>query len=60
MNYVLAKRFTKRQQMQWSLKGAHLLPQTRNMVLNEELEQTFRDWYPGFRSTAAEDLSQAA
>jgi hypothetical protein len=25
VNYVVAKRFTKRQQMQWSPKGAHLL-----------------------------------
>lgn len=39
----------KRQQMQWSPKGAHLLLQMRTRVLNDELEQTFREWYPCFR-----------
>ena len=32
VNYVVAKRFTKRQQMQWSPKGAHLLLQLRTQV----------------------------
>jgi hypothetical protein len=50
VNYVVAKRFTKRQQMQWSPKGAHLLLQMRTKVLNNELEQTFREWHPGFRT----------
>jgi predicted nucleotidyltransferase len=49
VNYVIAKRFTKKQQMQWSPEGAHLLLQMRTRVLNGELEQTFREWYPGFR-----------
>lgn len=54
VNYVVAKRFTKRQQMQWSPKGAHLLLQMRTRVLNDELEQTFREWYPGFRTESDE------
>jgi hypothetical protein len=37
VNYVDAKRFTMRQQMQWGSKYAHLLMQTR--VLNGELIQ---------------------
>ena len=60
VNYVVAKRFTKRQQMQWSPKGAHLLLQMRTRVLNGELEQTFREWYPGFRSVGTENLRKAA
>ncbi len=32
-----------------SLKGAHLLLQTRAKVLNNELEDVFRKWYPPFR-----------
>ncbi len=60
VNYVVAKRFTKRQQMQWSPKGAHLLLQTRTRVLNGELEQTFRDWHPGFRGKGDEKLKIAA
>ncbi len=60
VNYVVAKRFTKRQQMQWSPKGAHLLLQMRTRVLNDELEQTFREWYPDFRTESDEKLKKAA
>ena len=60
VNYVVAKRFTKRQQMQWSPKGAHLLLQMRTRVLNDELEQTFRNWHPGFRAANDEKLKKVA
>jgi hypothetical protein len=60
VKYVVAKRFTKRQQMQWSPKGAHLLLQMRIRVLNGELEQTFREWYPGFRAANDKKLKKAA
>jgi hypothetical protein len=36
----------------WTLRGAHLLLQTRTKVLNNELEETFRRWYPLFRPQA--------
>ena len=49
VNQIVSKRFAKRQQMQWTRKGAHLLLQTRTWVLDERLEETFRKWYPGFR-----------
>jgi hypothetical protein len=35
------------------LRGAHLLLQTRTKVLNGELEEVFRRWYPQFRAQAA-------
>jgi len=35
--------------MQWTLRGAHLLLQTRTKVLNEDLDDLFRRWYPKFR-----------
>lgn len=41
VNQVLAKRMVKRQQMQWTKKGAHLLVQARTKVLNEEWEDCF-------------------
>jgi hypothetical protein len=44
------KRFVKKQQMRWTPRGAHLLLQTRTKVLNGDLEDTFRRWYPAFRS----------
>ena len=49
VNQVVSKRFVKKQQMQWTPRGAHLLLQTRTRVLNGDLEETFRQWYPRFR-----------
>src|SRR3954447_18074044 len=42
----LGKRFAKKQQMQWSKAGAHLLLQTRTQTLDGTLPQTSRKWYP--------------
>ena len=61
VNQVISKRMVKRQQMQWTQRGAHLLLQIRTRVLNEEWEDTFRRWYPGFRPRAqAQSLEKAA
>jgi hypothetical protein len=49
INQVVSRRFVKKQQMHWTLRGAHLLLQTRTKVLNDELEGVFRRWYPLFR-----------
>jgi hypothetical protein len=49
INQVVSRRFVKKQQMAWTLKGAHLLLQTRTKVLNNELDDVFRRWYPKFR-----------
>jgi hypothetical protein len=35
--------------MQWAKKGTHLLLQTRTQVLDGRFEETFREWYFGFR-----------
>ena len=48
VNEVVAKRMVKKQQMQWSTKGAHALLQARTATLNGELKQHFGRWYPGF------------
>jgi len=53
INQVVSRRFVKKQQMQWTLKGAHLLlqmPQTRTKVLNNDLGHTFKRWYRAFRA----------
>jgi hypothetical protein len=52
INQVVSRRFVKLQQMHWTLRGAHLLLQTRTKVLNNELEEIFRGWYPLFRVQA--------
>jgi len=54
INQVVSRRFVKKQSMQWTLRGAHLLLQTRTKVLNNELEEVFRQWYPKFRSQSRE------
>ena len=52
INQVVSRRFVKRQQMRWALRGAPLLLQTRTKVLNNELEEVFQRWYPLFRIQA--------
>jgi hypothetical protein len=51
INQVVSRRCVKRQQMHWTLRGAHLLLQTRSKVLNNELEEIFQR-YPLFRVQA--------
>jgi len=53
VNQVISKCMAKRQQMQWSQRGAHLLLQCRTRLLNDELEDVFRGWYPQFRTQGA-------
>ena len=50
VNYVISKRFVKKQQMRWTQRGAHLLLQTRVQVLNNDLRKTFGRWYPGMKA----------
>jgi len=45
----VSKRLVKKQQMQWTPAGAHMLLQVRTPVLNDDWEATFRRWYPRFR-----------
>jgi hypothetical protein len=47
VNAVVSKRFAKKQQMQWSRRGAHLLLQTRTRTLDGSLRSEFEKWYPG-------------
>ena len=36
----------KRQPMRWSAEGAHLLLQVRCALLDDRLDELFREWYP--------------
>ena len=47
VNLVIGKRFAKKQQMQWSRRGAHLLLQTRTEPLDGTLRGLFERWFPG-------------
>jgi hypothetical protein len=59
VNEVVSKRFCKKQQMQWSKKGAHLLLQTRVQTLNGDLSVMFKRWYPDM-DIEAEEMPAAA
>ncbi len=60
VNYVISKRFVKKQQMRWTQRGAHLLLQTRVQVLNDDLRKTFGRWFPGMREEEPVALKKAA
>lgn len=60
INEVIARRMVKKQQMQWSRKGAHYLLQTRTAVLNNELQDRFSVWYPGFTMDEQSDGKASA
>ena len=47
VNQVVSKRMVKLQQMRWTKRGAHLLLQVRTRALNDDLRNTFCNWYPG-------------
>ena len=55
INEVVSKRMVKRQQMQWTYKGAHYLLQTRTAVLNNELQEDFSRWFHGFQINKGEN-----
>ncbi|MHB8753167.1 MAG: ISKra4 family transposase, partial [Aggregatilineales bacterium] len=59
VNYVLSKRFVKKQQMRWTREGAHLLLQIRLQVINEDWRNTFCHWYPGMEPEPVAEPSAA-
>jgi hypothetical protein len=50
INTVVGKRFGKRQQMQWSKGGSHLMLQSRTRTLDGTLRGKFEQWYPGLKA----------
>ena len=59
VNVVVSKRFAKRQQMQWTRRGAHLLLQTRTRALDGTLRPLFERWHPGLANDNAVGANQA-
>jgi hypothetical protein len=49
VNEIIAKRMNKRQQMRWNRATVQPFLDVRTAVLNDTLEDAFRDRYPGFR-----------
>ena len=48
VNSLIGRRFSKKQQMQWTPRGAHMLLQVRVRAANGDLPSTFQRWYPDF------------
>lgn len=55
VNSLVARRMVKKQQMQWSKRGAHLLLQVRAAVLNHDLRErlAYKPPKPAHRSRIA-------
>lgn len=59
VNALVSKRFAKRQQMQWTRRGAHLLLQTRTRTLDGTLRPLFERWHPGLANDNPKGAGQA-
>ncbi|NBT86354.1 MAG: hypothetical protein EBT45_07690 [Alphaproteobacteria bacterium] len=60
VNEVISRRMAKKQQMRWTKEGAHSLLQVRTKVLNNELMDPFKRWYPKMNVNANRSLRLAA
>jgi hypothetical protein len=60
VDLVVSRRFAKKQPMQWSKKGAHLLLQTRTRTLDGTLRDLFTTWYPAMPANNVQPTSLAA
>src|SRR3954470_13581320 len=60
VNEIVAKRMTKAQQMRWSRATVQPFLDVRTAVLNDTLEDAFRQRYPGFRPANDDQVLPAA
>jgi hypothetical protein len=60
VDLVISRRFAKKQQMQWSKKGAHWLLQTRTRTLDGTLYDLFTTWYPAMPANDVQPAPLAA
>ena len=60
VDLVVSRRFAKKQQMQWSKKGAHRLLQTRTRTLDGTLHDLFTTWYPAMPANDVQPAPLAA
>lgn len=56
---VVSKRFAKKQQMQWTPRGGHLLLQVRTRTLDGTLRSLFESWHPGLANDNGAGASPA-
>ncbi|MBB4200921.1 hypothetical protein GGD83_004750 [Rhodoblastus sphagnicola] len=59
VNAEVSKRFAKKQQMQWTRRGAHLLLKTRTRTRDGTLRPTFERGFPGLAGNNTDSAIQA-
>ncbi len=52
VNQLVSRRMVKQQQMHWTVRGAQ--------VMNGDLRDTFRRWYPGMKASSEDPLRRVA
>ena len=57
---LVSRRMIKQQQMHWTERGAHLLLPVRAQVMNGDLGDTFRRWYPNMKAGSEDPLRRVA
>ena len=57
VNEIISRRMAKKKQMRCTQKGAHHLLQVRTKTLNNELEDSFKRWYPKMKQNNTDSLS---
>ena len=60
VNEILAKRMNKAQQMRWNRATVQPFLDVRTAVLNDTLEDAFRQRYPGFRPAQGQQVMAEA
>ena len=60
VNEIVAKRMNKAQQMRWNRATVQPFLDVRTAVLNDTLEDAFRQRYPGFRPANDDQVLPAA
>lgn len=60
VDVVIAKRFNKKLQKQWTRRGAYMLLQIRTRTLDGTLRNLFDEWYPNDRAANDDSSSEQA
>ena len=60
VNEIVAKRMNKKQQMRWNRTSVQPFLDVRTAVLNDALEDAFRNRFPGFRSANNDQVRSVA
>jgi len=60
VNQLVSRRMVKQQQMHWTKRGVYLLLQAHAQVMNGDLRDTFRRWYPSMKVGSDDPIRRSA